>query len=97
MKHRHVDILEYIEFMRECIPNAVEIFTKGNCISFGLILEKQFPGGVVLWDDNHACYKYNNQHYDITGGIDKPKNSRPLIHNDLWSLRILLRNNFKKQ
>ena len=87
----HEEILEYIEFMREYIPNAVEVFTNGNCVGFAMMLERKFPGGEVLDNLSHACYRYNKVCYDITGQIVMPQGSRPIEQYGIRKIYQLLK------
>ena len=66
-------ILDYIELVRNSVPDAVEVFTKGNCGPFALMLLKTFPGGEILNNVNHTVYEYNGEMYDITGKISYEK------------------------
>ena len=88
-------IEEYLEIIREGVPNAVEIFTKGNCITIPLLLKITFPGGIVLHNIDHACYQYNGICFDINGNIKKPKNSKPISEYDIVKIRSLLKNNYE--
>lgn len=60
----------YCAFMRKAVPNAVEVFTKGNCFMFAALLDDRFPGGRIVDDGDHAAYIYKGRCYDITGAID---------------------------
>lgn len=62
-------ILDYISLVRDSVPNALEVFTKGNCGPFALMLLKTFPGGKIMNNVSHTVYEYNGEYYDITGKI----------------------------
>lgn len=67
--HTEQEILDFIELIRESVPNAVEVFTKGNCGSFARILNKTFSGGNILHNIDHAVFEYQGVYYDITGNV----------------------------
>lgn len=61
------ELLDFIELIQRAVPNAIEVFTKGNCGSFALILAKAFPGGEIKDLKGHIIYEIDKQWYDITG------------------------------
>lgn len=65
------EVVDFIELMQRAVPNAIEVFTCGNCGPFALILSKAFPGGEIKYipKAGHAVYEYRSQWYDITGQI----------------------------
>lgn len=88
---------DFIEHIRDCVPNAIEVFTKGNCTSFAILLAKAIPGGKVLHNLDHAVYEYNGHCYDITGEVPKPKNAIPIEEYGIIQIVSLLRNNYKAE
>lgn len=95
MEHREFDIMSFIYLIREWVPNAEEVFTKGNCIGLALILLDRFPGGDVMYDENHAVYRLNGKGYDINGyTVINPKAKR-LQDYDLLRLSDLLKPKYK--
>lgn len=96
------EIIDYIELVRDSVPNAIEIFTKGNCGSFSLMLMKTFPGGEIKnLVGGHLIYEYNDQWYDITGAIPNRKykyeDAEPIIRSgkDLYKAIRLLKPRYK--
>lgn len=64
-------ILSYIELVRSSVPNAVEVFTQGNCGSFARMLLYAFPEGEILkYLDDHFVFHSGRHIYDITGNVD---------------------------
>lgn len=101
------EIIDYIELVRSAVPNAVEVFTQGNCGAFALMLMKTFPGGEIEnFSCGHRVYSYRGQSYDITGALwdgekyKNPayKNPEPIIKTgkDLNKGLLMLRANYKK-
>lgn len=98
------EILDFIDVVRDAVPNAVEVFTQGNCGSFALILAKAFPGGTIKYiiKNGHTIYEYGPEWYDITGKYDLDTNK--VKYDDAYDLfehfgagraMIYLRNNYK--
>lgn len=87
----HNEILKYIEFLRDCIPNAEHIFLNGKCVQFAMLLDERFNGGTILYNGVHACFEYNGTCYDITGDIEKPKGSIPLTKYGPWMMYQLMK------
>lgn len=72
-------ILDYIELVRNSVPNAIEVFTKGNCGPFSLMLLKTFPGGEIKELFGHRLYEYKGNWYDITGKVKTDYNYQDAI------------------
>lgn len=66
---RYKEILNLIKVIRESFPNAVEVYTKGSCVRFALILKTIYPDGDIYWNEDHAIFKLDNHFYDITGEV----------------------------
>lgn len=63
------EILDYIELIRDAVPNAIEVFTQGNCGSLALILSCPFNGEIKdLY--GHIIFEYKGIWYDITGVVE---------------------------
>lgn len=86
------EILDYIELVRSSVPNAVEVFTKGNCGPFARMLMKTFPGGDICYD-GHCTYLYNGQHYDIRGSVES--SAEPIMIHGLDKTIQVLKPNYK--
>ena len=92
-------ILDYIELVRNSVPDAVEVFTQGNCGPFALMLLKTFPGGEILNNVDHTIYEYHGEWYDITGKIPNGKynNMIPIIEYGLDAAIIKLKPKYVKR
>jgi hypothetical protein len=88
----HNEILDYIEFLRDCIPNAEHIFLNGKCVQFAMLLDTHFNGGTILYDGGHACFEYNGFCFDVSGEIKKPKGAIPLSDYKPWMMHQLMKN-----
>lgn len=88
------EIIKFIKFFKSSVPNAEEIFTKGNCTSFARLLSMVFPGGQVLHNMDHAVYLYDNFYYDITGMARKPEGAIPIEEYGLEMMLELTKNNY---
>ena len=92
-------ILDYIELVRDSVPNAIEVFTQGNCGPFSLMLMKTFPGGEIKDLMGHRIYEYRGNWYDITGlvkGDYKYENAVPILDYGLDKAMQLLKPNYGK-
>jgi len=94
--YNYNDIIDTIKLYQEYIPNAVNIFTKGNCYGFALILQDRFPGGEIYTDESHAIYVYNRLGYDITGNVEI-KNHIPLREYSEIEIKQRLQPKYKDQ
>lgn len=72
------EVLKTIELIRDSFNGSVEIYTKGSCIKFAMILKHLYPCGKILYDSNHAIFEYNGNCYDINGFTLKSKNHIPI-------------------
>lgn len=94
--HTEQEILDFIELIRESVPNAVEVFTKGNCGSFARILNKTFSGGNILHNIDHAVFEYQSLWYDITGNVtNKYQNMKLIEEYGIEKAINLLKNRFE--
>ena len=60
-------ILTTIALIRNSFDKSVEVYTSGSCLRFALLLTHLYPGGEILYNSDHAIYKYEGVCYDITG------------------------------
>lgn len=81
-----------IAVIRNSNPNAVELYTQGQCYAFHLILREAFGPRVVPWYQNqegHVYSKIGHAFYDIRGkhlsvpGAEPLRATRP----DRWGKR----------
>lgn len=67
--------------------DIVNLFTKGYCYGFALMVKQVFKEGIIYWDKyiNHAIIKINNIYYDING-VYEPRNYSMLFEVDVTIL-----------
>lgn len=85
------EILDFIQVVRKSFPNSVETYSEGSCLGFAFILLNQYPGGKILWDEDHAIFEFGNECYDINGVAKKTKNHIPLEEYGLLHIYRLLK------
>lgn len=73
-----MNILKVIERIRTSFPMSVEVYTKGSCIKFAMILLEIYPQGKILYDCDHALFELDGRYYDITGEVPKTTNHIPI-------------------
>jgi hypothetical protein len=86
----HIEILRFIELIKECFPNAEQICTQGSCIRFALLLQHQYPKGKILYNIDHAIFEYEGQYFDI-GGIAIKTTHIPIEEYGILALDKLLK------
>jgi len=69
---------DLISQIRDSFDGSVEVYTKGSCIKFCMVLKTVFPRGIIFYNSDHATFELNNRFYDITGEVAKPNNSIPI-------------------
>lgn len=74
----HNEILSTIEVIRDSFEGSVDVYTKGSCVKFAMILLKIFPKGRILYDLNHALFECDGMCYDINGYVVKGCNHIPI-------------------
>jgi hypothetical protein len=89
------DIEDFLEILREGVPDAVNVFTMGNCATVVLLLAKAFPGGEVYHDTGHLYYVYNKLAYDIQGNVEISDSAERVRDLGVIQIRQLLKNNYK--
>lgn len=63
------NIDKVIERIRHSFEGSVKTYTQGNCVQFAMILKEIYPEGTILYDLNHAIFKYRDRYYDIRGEL----------------------------
>lgn len=92
-----MDILFFIQLLRDSIPNSVEIYTKGNCGAFALILQSKYPEGIILYNEDHCIFEYGRHEYDITGDVtNKYPGMIPLDNYIEYDKLKILQNSYEK-
>lgn len=74
----HFIILDTITLIRDSFQGSVEVYTKGSCVKFCMILYKLHKGGKILYDQNHAIFEYDGICFDIKGIAEKTKHHKPI-------------------
>lgn len=69
---------DLITQIRDSFNGSVEVYTKGSCIKFCMILKTVYPKGVILYNSDHAIFELNNRYYDITGEVVKLPSHLPI-------------------
>lgn len=75
-------VLYTITTIRNSFPDAVEVYTRGGCYQFYLILQSIYPEAVAYYDDSHIITKINENYYDITGKVKRENHLEVNIHYD---------------
>lgn len=66
---KHHIILDFIRLIRESHSSMVDIFTKGSCLNFSLILSNKFEEVIMYYNSDHIISKIGSKYYDITGEV----------------------------
>lgn len=61
----------FIETIRNSFNGSVDVYTKGSCYQFYLILKEVFPQAIAWDDQNHIITEINGKYYDITGEVER--------------------------
>ncbi len=69
---------DLISQIRDSFNGSVEVYTKGSCIRFCMILKTVYPKGIILYNSDHAIFELNNRYYDITGEVVKLSSHTPI-------------------
>ena len=75
-------VLRIVDAIRNSFTDAVEIYTRGGCYQFYLILQSVFPEAKAYYDDNHVITRLGENYYDITGKVKKENHIEVDIHYD---------------
>lgn len=76
----------------------IEVFSKGNCYHFTLILLHLFPNGEILfnWLLGHFVFRCNEKIYDITGDVTQDHKQENLVNfeqlsviDPVWHKRLM--------
>lgn len=92
------EVESFIKIIRESFDDSVKVYTQGSCLKFSMILEYVFPGGEILWDEDHSLYELNGICYDINGEQSKGEFHKSLKENySLCEIYKLLSHKYKKK
>lgn len=59
--------LNLIEAIRESFNFSTEVYTRGSCYRFHLILKEVFPNAIAFYNHDHVYTLIGDTYYDITG------------------------------
>lgn len=94
MDNKYQTVLKFIERVRDSFDGSIDVYTKGSCVKFGLILTYVF-GGEILYNGNHAITEINGFCFDITGEVLKTDDYIPLTEYGMSRAYDLMNNKFK--
>jgi len=66
---KHTEILSFISLVRGSHCKMEDIYTKGSCLNFYLILRHVYPTAEAYHNTEHIITKINDRFYDITGEV----------------------------
>lgn len=85
-----MNILNFIDELRNTDRYIHHIYTKGGCYKFHLLLSKMYKNCIPYTNGNHIITRYKGKFYDINGIVDcldgytkLPKDHLPFVEN--WS------------
>ena len=61
--------LDFITSIRESFKGSVDVYTKGSCYQFYLILKQVFPDAIAYYNQDHVITLIDGKFYDITGEV----------------------------
>ncbi len=61
---------QFCEQIRTIVPEAIDKYTKGQCLDFFWILKRFFPQAEAYYDCDHVITLIDGRYYDITGEVD---------------------------
>jgi len=73
---KHRKILNLISEIRYSHEDMIEIYTRGSCLNFHIILRTIFPRAVPWFNIDHIITEIDGKFYDITGSVSN-KGYRP--------------------
>ena len=81
LTQKHTEVLEFISTITKFDEHGdiTNLFTKGYCYGFALMLKQAFKAGQIYWDkyNAHAIFKLGHNYYDIRGSY-YPQNDNML-------------------
>ena len=66
-----MDILRFIQTIRESFIGSEIVYTQGSCYKFYLILKEAFPQAKAYYNSDHVITEIDGKFYDITGEVKK--------------------------
>jgi short subunit dehydrogenase-like uncharacterized protein len=90
------EVLNLIEIIRDSFPNSIEVYTKGSCVQFALILNTVYPKGEIYYNVDHAVFELDNHYFDITGEITIDKYYKKLSEYGIPHINQILKLRYEK-
>lgn len=59
----------FISVVRDSFVGSQQVYTRGSCYHFYLILKEVFPNAEPYYDADHIVTKIDDKFYDITGEV----------------------------
>ncbi len=75
-----MNILDFIQTIRESFVGAEQVYTRGSCYRFYLILKQVWPQAEAYYDHNHVVTEIDGRCYDITGEVGRGDKLRMSDH-----------------
>jgi hypothetical protein len=68
------DPLKFLTQLRDSVPDAITVFTEGNCYKLFLLMKTVWPDAVPMYDQvvGHVFIKIGDKLYDIHGLVKAP-------------------------
>lgn len=92
---KHREILNFIYTIKQSHPLMVEIFTKGSCLNFHLILKKVYPEAEAYDNIEHVITKIGKYYYDINGVVHDTKGYSKLTNGSVSGIKQMMDKNKK--
>lgn len=97
------EVLEFIELQKRANPKLMEqVYTRGGCYSFYLILTNRFPGetkpykaGLYKHSVEHIVTKIGDHYFDIKGEFTLEKDGEYLFLSELSEKEEKIAKKFK--
>lgn len=93
-----------IGLIRDSHPTMVDIYTKGSCLNFFLILHSIYPEAVAYFNIDHIITEIDGVFYDVNGCVSPAEvgesvglsTSKTLTNQRFASCTEISRGNYKK-
>ena len=72
------EVNDFIDLLREGIPNAESLFLYGGCYKLYKILKFVFDDAVAYYDGNHVITKIGDKFWDIRGEVKPSERHLPV-------------------
>lgn len=72
--------IDLISAIRSSFPAALEVYTRGSCYQFYIILKTAFPQADAYYNSDHVITRIGGRFYDITGEVERTNHLRMSEH-----------------